>query len=169
MKKPSISASERATIEGERLQKVLARAGVASRRQCEQFIVDGRVKVNGQVVTELGTRVRPGRDRIEFDGRPVDPDAPRLRYYMLYKPTGFLSTVKDPHGRRTVMELVPSDERLYPVGRLDYNSEGLMLLTNDGTLTHRLLHPRFEHEREYLVMVRVGGLQGRLQVRPGLQ
>lgn len=153
MKKPSISASERAAIDGERLQKVLARAGVASRRQSEQFIVEGRVKVNGKVVTELGTRVHPGRDRIEFDGRVVDPDAPKLRYYMLYKPTGFLSTVKDPHGRHTVLELVPSDERLYPVGRLDYNSEGLMLLTNDGALTHRLLHPRFEHEREYLVMV----------------
>lgn len=164
MKKPSTYASDRegrarsesASSErmlGERLQKVLARAGIASRRQCEVFIVEGRVKVNGEVVTELGTRVHPERDRLEFDGRRVDPDAPRLRYYMLYKPTGYLSTVSDPHGRQTVLELVPSEDRLYPVGRLDYNSEGLMLLTNDGALTHRLLHPRFQHEREYLVLV----------------
>lgn len=159
MKKPFTSAHERdghapeGTKPGERLQKMLARAGVASRRQCEVYIVEGRVKVNGVVVTELGTRVMPGRDRLEFDGRPVDPDAPRLRYYMLYKPTGYLSTVSDPHGRPTVLDLVHSQERLYPVGRLDYNSEGLMLLTNDGALTHRLLHPRFEHEREYVVLI----------------
>jgi pseudouridine synthase len=136
---------------GERLQKLMARAGVASRRRCEGYILEGRVTVNGRVVSELGTRVRPGVDRVEVDGRPLAVSA--KRYYLLYKPRGYLSTIRDPHGERLVIDLVPGDERLFPVGRLDMDSEGLLLLTNDGELTLRLTHPRFEHEKEYRVLV----------------
>jgi pseudouridine synthase len=138
---------------GERLQKYLARAGVASRRTCEEYIVAGRVRVNGRVVVELGTRIDAEGDLVEFDGRPVVPMDREPVVYLLYKPRGYLSTVSDPHGRRTVLSLVLSDERLYPVGRLDFDSEGLLLLTNDGDLAHRLMHPRFQHEKEYLVLV----------------
>ena len=139
--------------DGQRLQKVLAHAGVASRRICEQYIRAGRVSVNGALVTRLGTRVRPGIDRIEVDGLPVH-SAQKHLYYLLYKPVGYLSTVRDPHSRRPARTLVPSEERLYPVGRLDLKSEGLLLFTNDGALAHRLTHPRFGHEKEYLVLVR---------------
>ncbi len=146
--------ADRPAQEGERLQKVLAHAGVASRRKCEELIVAGRVKVNGRVITELGTRVRPDEDLIEVDGAPIIAHRPQLSYYLLYKPVGYLSTVSDPHGRPTALSLVPTQERLYPVGRLDKESEGLLLFTNDGELAHRLMHPRFEHEKEYLVLVR---------------
>ncbi len=138
----------------ERLQKVLARAGVASRRKSEEYIAEGRVKVNGQVVTTLGTKVDPRHDHIEVDGKPIIINRkPELRYYLLYKPAGYLSTLRDTHGRPTARELVPAEGYLYPVGRLDMNSEGLLLFTNDGMLAHRLMHPRFEHEKEYLVLV----------------
>ena len=143
--------------EGERLQKVLAHAGVASRRASEELIAAGRVTVNGQVVTELGTRVRPGVDEIRVDGRPIDLRV-RHHYYLLYKPPGYLSSVSDARGRRTARDLVPTRERLFPVGRLDLDSEGLLLFTNDGELAQRLTHPRYEHEKEYLVLVR--GLVG---------
>jgi 23S rRNA pseudouridine2605 synthase len=135
-----------------RLQRMMALAGVASRRTCEIYIQQGRVRVNDRVVTELGTRVQPGVDLVEFDGRTLNINTPR-HYYLLYKPVGYLSSVSDPHGARVVTELVPSDERLYPVGRLDLNSEGLLLVTDDGDLTFRLTHPRYEHEKEYLVQV----------------
>jgi len=105
------------------------------------------------VVTELGSRVRPGVDEIRVDGRPVDLRV-RLQYYLLYKPPGYLSAVSDARQRRTARELVPSRERLFPVGRLDLDSEGLLLFTNDGELAQRLTHPRYEHEREYVVLVR---------------
>jgi len=147
------SSRDESVQSGERLQKYLARAGVASRRTCEQYIVAGRVRVNGRVVVELGTRIDPEGDLVEFDGQPVVPIDRDPVCYLLYKPRGYLSTVSDPHGRRTALSLVPSDERLYPVGRLDYDSEGLLLLTNDGDLAHRLMHPRFQHEKEYLVLV----------------
>ncbi|NLG49483.1 MAG: rRNA pseudouridine synthase [Chloroflexi bacterium] len=138
----------------ERLQKVLARAGVASRRRAEEYITEGRVKVNGQVVTTLGTKVNPATDLIEVDGQPVDTTRePPRRYYLLYKPVGYLSTVRDTHGRPTARDLVPAEERLYPVGRLDLDSEGLLLFTNDGELAYRLMHPRYEHEKEYMVLV----------------
>lgn len=139
--------------EGERLQKVLAHAGVASRRASEELITAGRVTVNGRVVTELGTRVRPGVDEIRVDGQPIDLRV-RLHYYLLYKPPGYLSAVSDARGRQTARDLVPSRERLFPVGRLDLDSEGLLLFTNDGELAQRLTHPRYEHEKEYLVLVR---------------
>jgi 23S rRNA pseudouridine2605 synthase len=138
---------------GERLQKVLAHAGIAARRKCEEYITAGRVAVNGRVVTELGTRVHADRDLIEVDGEPIIAKARRLLYYILNKPVGYLSAVSDARGRPTVSSLVPSEERLYPVGRLDLDSEGLMLFTNDGDLAYRLMHPRFEHEKEYLVLL----------------
>lgn len=137
--------------EGERLQKVLARAGFGSRRHCEELIVAGHVAVNGQVVTELGVRVRP-RDAITVDGTPIVIEP--KRYYLLYKPRGYLSSVRDPHNERLAISLVPGEVHLYPVGRLDKESEGLLLFTNDGDLTQRLIHPRYEHEKEYLVLVR---------------
>lgn len=142
----------RSAENGERLQKVLAQAGLGSRRHCEDYIRAGRVQVNGQVVTELGARVHPARDRILLDGRPIAAEP--LLYYLLYKPQGYLSTVSDPHGGRLAVQLAPTRSRLYPVGRLDRASEGLLLLTNDGELTQRLTHPRYEHTKEYLVLVR---------------
>ncbi len=137
----------------ERLQKVLAHAGVASRRACEDLIRQGRVTVNGAVVTELGTKVDPSRDRILVDGEPIRPrETPR--YLLLHKPAGYLSVMEDPRGRPDLGDLVDSSERLFPVGRLDMASEGLMLLTNDGDLANRLMHPRYEHAKTYLVLVR---------------
>jgi len=135
---------------GQRLQKVIAAAGVSSRRHAEELIRAGRVAVDGRTVTELGTRVGPDA-RITVDGGPIA--AVRLVYYALHKPTGHVSTASDPEGRPTVLDLVPRGERVYPVGRLDYDSEGLVLLTNDGELTQRLLHPSHEVEREYYVLV----------------
>ena len=130
----------------ERLQKYLARAGVASRRKCEELILAGRVTVNGKTVTELGTRVEAG-DVVWLDGKPVEPEP--LEYHLLNKPEGVLSAVSDPRGRRTVADLVPSRARLFPVGRLDYDTTGLIILTNDGPLAHGLMHPRFEIDKVY--------------------
>jgi pseudouridine synthase len=140
------------TAEGERLQRVLARAGLGSRRSVEELIADGRVRVNGRVA-ELGNRVDPATDSITLDGIPV-PTRPDLRTFALNKPRGVTSTLKDRHAERTVAELIPAGERgVVPVGRLDRDSEGLLLLTNDGDLAHRLQHPRFGVEKEYLVEV----------------
>jgi 23S rRNA pseudouridine2605 synthase len=138
---------------GERLQKVLARAGVASRRAAEGLIVAGRVSVNGRIVTELGTRVVPGQDVIAVDGERLPIVAEELVYVMLNKPRGVLSAVKDARGRRTVTDLVNIEARVFPVGRLDLNSEGLILLTNDGELAYQMTHPRYGHEKEYEVLV----------------
>jgi 23S rRNA pseudouridine2605 synthase len=137
----------------QRLQKVLAAAGCGSRRACEEIIRQGRVQVNGQVVTELGTKVDPHRDEIRVDGTPISGPAEKV-HLILNKPPGCISTAHDPWGRPTVLDLIPHRGRLYPVGRLDAESEGLLLLTNDGQLTHRLTHPRYEHEKEYLVLVK---------------
>jgi len=137
---------------GVRLQKYLAQAGVASRRQSETLIVAGRVRVNGVVVTELGTRVEPERDVVEVDGRPVR--SATTEWVVLHKPVGYLSTRSDPQGRRTLYELLPPQlRRLFYVGRLDRDSEGLILLTNDGDVAHRMMHPRHGIEREYEVDV----------------
>jgi pseudouridine synthase len=136
---------------GERLQKVLARAGVASRRAAEELIASGRVRINGEVVTEQGRRVLP-TDRLEVGGRPIAGPAPPV-YLALNKPTGYVTTARDPEGRPTVFELVRAAARVYPVGRLDWDSEGLLLLTNDGELTHRLTHPRYGVEKEYHALV----------------
>jgi pseudouridine synthase len=136
---------------GERLQKALARAGVASRRAAEELIAAGRVRVNGQVVTEMGRRVLP-TDRLEVGGRQLAGPAPPV-YLAVNKPTGYVTTARDPEGRPTVFELIRSAARVYPVGRLDWDSEGLLLLTNDGELTHRLTHPRYGVEKEYHALV----------------
>jgi pseudouridine synthase len=130
----------------------MARAGVASRRKSEDLIQQGRVRVNGQIVTELGTKVDPGRDQIQVDGKPIRIAASRV-YIMVNKPPGVLSTMKDRRGRRSLGELVQAPVRLYPVGRLDATSEGLILLTDDGELANLLTHPRYEHEKEYRVLV----------------
>jgi 23S rRNA pseudouridine2605 synthase len=137
--------------EGERLQKVLAHAGVASRRAAEELIADGRVAVNGEVVRELGRRVTPG-DRIAVDGQPL-AGAERRLYLAVNKPIGYVSTAQDPEGRPTIVSLVRREERVYPVGRLDWDTEGLLLLSNDGALTHRLTHPRYGVEKEYHALV----------------
>jgi 23S rRNA pseudouridine2605 synthase len=134
-----------------RLQKVLADRGVASRRAAEDLMREGRVRVAGAVVRELGTKVPPDA-RIEVDGHVVAPAQSR-RYILLNKPRGIVSTAKDERGRRTVVDLLGASERLYPVGRLDADSEGLLILTNDGAWADRVMHPRYGHEREYEVLV----------------
>jgi 23S rRNA pseudouridine2605 synthase len=136
---------------GDRLQKVLARIGVGSRRVCEELIVDGRVTVNGEVPV-LGRRIDPAVDRVELDGVPL-PVQPGLVHYLVNKPAGTVSTAADTHGRPTVVSLVPDQPRVFPVGRLDLDSEGLLILTNDGELTFRLTHPSFGVPKEYLVQV----------------
>lgn len=134
----------------ERLQKYLAAAGIASRRKSELLITSGRVKVNGSVVTQLGTKVDPDKDEVTVDGKPALA-AQTFVYYALNKPRGFTTTVADPHAKRTVLELVPETPRVFPVGRLDKESEGLLILTNDGELAQQLTHPKFAHEKEYRV------------------
>lgn len=137
--------------DGERLQKVLARAGLGSRRVCDDLIAAGRVRVDGEVAV-LGRRVDPERDHIELDGVPVVTQH-GLVYFLLNKPPHTVTTADDPEGRPTVVELVPSDPRVFPVGRLDWDTEGLLILTNDGDLTQRLTHPSHGVEKEYLVEV----------------
>ena len=135
----------------ERLQKILARAGYGSRRSCEELISAGRVRVNGQAV-RLGDKADAAKDKITLDGRPIT-QAETLVYVALYKPRGVISTVSDPELRPAVRDLVPVAGTLYPVGRLDFDSEGLVLMTNDGDLANKLTHPRYEHEKEYRVLV----------------
>jgi pseudouridine synthase len=136
-----------------RLQKVLAQAGLASRREAEQWIQAGRISVNGKVVTTLGTQADPLVDRIAVDGKVINRLEPKV-YYVLNKPTGYVSTCEDEFGRPTVLDLLkPVKFRLFPVGRLDWDSEGLLLLTNDGELAQRLLHPRFHIRRTYFAKV----------------
>lgn len=137
--------------DGERLQKVLARAGLGSRRVCDDLIAAGRVRVDGEVAV-LGRRVDPERDHIELDGVPVVTQH-GLVYYLLNKPPHTVTTADDPEGRPTVVALVPSEPRVFPVGRLDWDTEGLLILTNDGDLTQRLTHPSHGVEKEYLVEV----------------
>jgi 23S rRNA pseudouridine2605 synthase len=137
----------------ERLQKILARAGYGSRRSCEDLISKGQVTVNGQIAT-LGMKADPETDRIELNNQLVNKPEP-LKYIAVYKPRGIISAAKSPEGRRTVRDLVDDSGRLYPVGRLDADSEGLILLTNDGELTNKLTHPRYGHQKEYKVLVAV--------------
>lgn len=136
---------------GVRLQKVLAVAGFGSRRECEELITDGRVEIDGKVADELGVRVDPQRQKIHVDGVLVK--TPRMRYYVLNKPKGVLSTNRDPDGRPRAIDLVPEEDRVFTVGRLDKESEGLLLLTNDGELANRLAHPRYGVSKTYLVAV----------------
>jgi 23S rRNA pseudouridine2605 synthase len=137
----------------ERLQKILAQAGVASRRASEEIITAGRVAVNGSVVTELGTKADPEVDEIVVDGKRLQKRQ-RLLYFLLNKPKGYVTTVSDPEGRATVMDLLPENiERVYPVGRLDYGSEGLLLLTNDGALAQQLMKAGSHVPKTYLVKI----------------
>ena len=138
----------------ERLQKVLARAGIASRRASEVLIEQGRVTVNGKVDSLLGTKVDPQQDVIAVDNKPIPSQRQASVYVMLHKPAGVLSAASDERGRRTVVDLLDLPERVYPVGRLDLKSEGLILLTNDGDLAEKLTHPRYQLEKEYHVLVR---------------
>lgn len=137
---------------GERVQRALARAGFGSRRGCEELIVEGRVTVNGTVAT-LGDRLDPETDSVAVDGVTVNLD-PNVRYYALHKPPGVVTTMKDPQGRPDIRSFLPQEgPRVFPVGRLDRDSEGLLLLTNDGEMGNRLLHPKYEIEKEYLAEV----------------
>jgi 23S rRNA pseudouridine2605 synthase len=138
------------TAPGERLQRVLAARGVASRRKAEELIREGRVSVDGAVITELGTRVDPNSTAIRVDGKVVRRQA--LRYVMMNKPSGFITTTSDERGRHTVMDLLPKGLQVFPVGRLDRDTEGLLLFTNDGDVANRILHPRYEMTKEYLVV-----------------
>jgi 23S rRNA pseudouridine2605 synthase len=137
----------------ERLQKVISQAGIASRRESETIITAGRVTVNGKVVTELGTKVDPFKDKVRVDGKLIRVD--KLIYLLLFKPKGVVSTLSDPEGRETVAQLVADvPQRVYPVGRLDYNTEGVLLMTNDGELTNALLHPSRHVDKTYIARVK---------------
>lgn len=138
----------------ERLQKIISAAGITSRRASEIMILDGRVAVNGVIVTELGSKADPAVDIITIDGKTLSMPSKKL-YVLLYKPVGYMTTLDDPGGRALVTDLLKDlGERVYPVGRLDYNTEGLLLLTNDGEWANQLMHPRHEVEKEYHVRVR---------------
>lgn len=145
----------------ERLQKVIAHAGFASRRKAEQLILEGKVKVNGKVVTELGVKVSSS-DRVEVDGIPVEKEEPV--YFVLYKPTGVISSVNDDKGRKSVTDFLPEvKQRIYPIGRLDYDTAGLILLTNDGEFANLLMHPRNEIDKVYVAKVKGIPLKERLR------
>ncbi|SPF35385.1 Ribosomal large subunit pseudouridine synthase B [Candidatus Desulfosporosinus infrequens] len=153
----------------ERLQKVLAQAGVASRRQAERLILDGRVTVNGDRVSALGTKVEI-QDKIEVDGHPVQRTE-RLYYYLLNKPVSVITSASDPQGRPTVVDLMKDvPVRVYPVGRLDYDTAGLLVLTNDGELAHRLMHPSYGAEKTYRVWIQGGpiGINALENLRQGV-
>ena len=136
----------------ERLQKVIAHAGVASRRKAEEMILEGKVKVNGKVVKELGVKVS-NSDTVEVGGIPLEKEQPV--YFLFYKPRGIISSVTDDKGRKTVTDYFPEiKERIYPVGRLDYDTSGILLLTNDGEFANLLMHPRNEIEKEYIAKVK---------------
>jgi len=153
----------------ERLQKVMSQAGIASRRESEKIIQSGRVTVNGKVVTELGTKVMPGNDKIMVDGKRIEGQ--KFVYILLNKPKAVLTTLNDPQDRKTVASLVSDiEQRIYPVGRLDYNTEGLLLLTNDGALTHALIHPSKKINKTYIAKVTGEPLQEKIDLlRVGIE
>lgn len=164
MKKTSDQAAPR----GERLQKILSRAGLCSRRQAEEMIRQGLVAVNGEVVRELGTRADPRQDEIRVEGRLISTSLEEPQYIALHKPVGVLSAAKDGTGRPLVVDLVQEiPERLYPVGRLDYNSEGLILLTNDGEFANLMTHPRYQIPRLYRIKLK--GIPERATVAQALE
>lgn len=135
----------------DRLQKVIAQAGITSRRKAEHLISDGKVKVNGKVVTELGTKVSP-KDEIDVNGIRVEREEPE--YYLLYKPKSVISSVQDDKNRKVVTDFIHTDKRIFPIGRLDYDTSGIILLTNDGDFAHKLIHPKFEIEKTYIAKVK---------------
>ncbi len=138
----------------ERLQKIIARAGITSRRKAEELILQGRVKVNGKVMTELGSKAEAERDHIKVDGKLIHLKQPQV-YLMLNKPRGYVTTLSDPERRPTVLDLLKGGrQRVFPIGRLDYEPEGLLLLTNDGELAHALMHPSYEVPKTYLAKVK---------------
>lgn len=145
----------------DRLQKVIAQAGITSRRKAETFIEEGRVKVNGQVVTELGVKVSVN-DKIEVDGVPIDKEEPR--YILLYKPKNYISAVSDSHDRPVVTDLIHSvEQRIYPVGRLDFDTTGLLLLTNDGEFANLLMHPSYHISKTYIA--KIDGIPSKEQIQ----
>jgi 23S rRNA pseudouridine2605 synthase len=140
-------------LEEERLQKFLANNGIAARRKCEEYIVDGRVKVNGKVVTQLGVKINPDKDIVEFDGKVVNKSEKKV-YILLNKPIGYVTTAKDQFDRPTVLDLVKVDEKVLPVGRLDMYTSGALILTNDGEFIYKVTHPKYEVEKTYTVTVK---------------
>jgi 23S rRNA pseudouridine2605 synthase len=136
----------------ERLQKYMARCGVASRRKCEEIILSGKVQVNGIIINELGTKVNSTIDEVKYNDTVILPEEKKL-YIMLNKPEGYITSVKDEKNRQTVLDIVDVDERIYPIGRLDYDSSGLLLLTNDGTIYNKIIHPRVKIMKEYIALV----------------
>ncbi len=156
LREGSVSTPAKASDDGkERLQKIIASAGLASRRKAEEMILLGQVLVNGEVVNTLGAKADPKNDIISVDGKVLEPDAHESQYYLLNKPRGYITSTSDPQGRPTVMDLMAKVQaRIYPVGRLDYASEGLILLTNDGELANRMMHPSSEVRRTYAVKVK---------------
>ncbi|WP_026887412.1 pseudouridine synthase [Clostridium beijerinckii] len=137
----------------ERLQKYLANCGVASRRKCEELIISGKVKVNGVIVNEVGIKIDQLKDVIEYNGKEIKKKEDKV-YIMLNKPEGYISSVKDEKGRATILDIVKVNERIYPIGRLDYDSSGLLLLTNDGEIYNKIIHPRVEIIKRYVAVVK---------------
>ncbi len=153
----------------ERLQKIISQAGITSRRHAEELIVAGKVKVNGKIVKELGSKADPKKDKIEVSGKLIKPQ--KFIYLILNKPKRYMTTRNDPQKRKTVFELLPEDLRnkVWPVGRLDFLTEGLLVFTNDGELTQILAHPSKEHDKEYQVVIDKDLSEGRLQkLRTGM-
>jgi 23S rRNA pseudouridine2605 synthase len=136
----------------ERLQKYMAECGVASRRKCEEIILSGRVKVNEEIIKELGFKIDSDTDRVFLDGKIIEPEERKL-YIALNKPAGYVSTVKDEKGRQTILDLVKVKERIYPIGRLDYDTSGLILLTNDGDIYNKVIHPRQVINKTYIARI----------------
>ncbi|WP_154826822.1 pseudouridine synthase [Clostridium butyricum] len=137
----------------ERLQKYMASCGIASRRKCEELILLGKVKVNGNIIEELGFKVNPLKDIVEYDGRVITKEEKKV-YIMLNKPEDVITSVKDEKDRKTVIDIVKVNERIFPIGRLDYDSSGLILLTNDGELYNKIIHPRVELDKKYVAVVK---------------
>lgn len=137
----------------ERLQKYMASCGVASRRKCEEIITSNRVKVNGTIVNELGFKVDPSKDKVYVDSNLIFLEEKKV-YIALNKPEGYVSTVKDERNRKTIMDLVEVEERIFPIGRLDYNTSGLLLMTNDGDIYNKIIHPRKEIDKVYIAIIK---------------
>lgn len=172
LREGKVSVPAKSASDGkERLQKIIAAAGICSRRRAEEMILLGQVKVNGEVVNTLGAKADPVNDIISVDGKVLEPDAHENQYYILNKPRGYITSTSDPQGRPTVMNLMGTVEaRIYPVGRLDYASEGLLLLTNDGELANRMMHPSSQVHRTYAVKVKGEVTDDHIrQLRKGIQ